>query len=96
MDLCGIDVPPTVEGMSFAPYLLGRGDEPEKAAMIQCMHPFGEFERRNGGKEYRGIRTKRYTYVIDRQKPWLLYDNVEDPYQEALKKESGEYTRVIV
>ena len=31
---------------------------------------------------WRGVRTKRYTYVdlLD-DGPWLLYDNQEDPYQ---------------
>ena len=36
---------------------------------------------RHEGKEYRGLRTKRYTYVRDLQGPWLFYDNEADPYQ---------------
>ena len=32
-------------------------------------------------REYRGVRTSRYTYVRDLKGPWLLYDNEEDPYQ---------------
>ena len=39
------------------------------------------FLRRNGGREYRGIRTARYTYVRDLNGPWLLFDNEQDPYQ---------------
>ena len=35
----------------------------------------------NGGREYRGVRTDRFTYVRDLNGPWLLYDNVVDPYQ---------------
>jgi arylsulfatase A-like enzyme len=35
-----------------------------------------------GGREYRGIRTKRYTYVRDLNGPWLLFDNDADPYQQ--------------
>jgi hypothetical protein len=31
--------------------------------------------------EYRGVRTKRHTYVRTIDQPWLLYDNLEDPYQ---------------
>ena len=34
-----------------------------------------------GGKKYRGIRTKRFTYVRDLAGPWLLFDNERDPYQ---------------
>ena len=33
------------------------------------------------GKEYRGVRTTRYTYVRDLHGPWLLFDNIKDPYQ---------------
>jgi hypothetical protein len=31
--------------------------------------------------EYRGVITDRFTYVRTIDEPWLLYDNVEDPYQ---------------
>ena len=34
-----------------------------------------------GGREYRGIRTLRYTYVRDLKGPWLLFDNKTDPGQ---------------
>lgn len=37
--------------------------------------------REKGGKEYRGIRTTRYTYARDLQGPWLLFDDQADPYQ---------------
>ena len=31
--------------------------------------------------EYRGVVTSRYTYVRTIDQPWLLYDNLNDPYQ---------------
>ena len=34
-----------------------------------------------GGREYRGIRTLRYTYVRDLNGPWLLFDDKKDPSQ---------------
>jgi hypothetical protein len=34
-----------------------------------------------GGKEYRGVRTKQYTYVRDLDGPWLLFDNQKDKFQ---------------
>ncbi|HUT56687.1 MAG TPA: sulfatase/phosphatase domain-containing protein, partial [Phycisphaerae bacterium] len=52
-----------------------------EAALILCVHPFGEWLRARGGKEYRGVRTRRYTFVRDLEGPWLLYDNDKDPYQ---------------
>ena len=49
---------------------------------VMKTQPFGQWSRvAHGGKEYRGLRTARYTYVRDRQGPWLLYDNEIDPYQ---------------
>jgi hypothetical protein len=31
--------------------------------------------------EYRGVITARYTYVRTIDKPWILFDNIDDPYQ---------------
>lgn len=37
----------------------------------------------NGTGPWRGVRTKRYTYVrgSDNLKPWMLVDNQNDPFQ---------------
>ena len=48
---------------------------------ISCVAPFGQWTRKLGGREYRGLRTTRYTYVRDLSGPWLLFDNETDPYQ---------------
>ncbi len=81
LGLCGIDVPETVEGRNFAPELL-RGEVPKSdAALTMCPAPFGEWHRGNGGREYRGVRTKQYCYVRDLNGPWLLFDIQQDPYQ---------------
>jgi arylsulfatase A-like enzyme len=79
-DLCGIPAPSTAEGESFADRLF---DNPrnDDAALIASYHPFGQWEARRGGKEWRGVRTARYTYVRDLNGPWLLFDNETDPYQ---------------
>jgi hypothetical protein len=46
-----------------------------------CIQPFSEYQKAWGGREYRGLRTTRYTYTRDLKGPWLLFDNQEDPYQ---------------
>ncbi len=81
LGLCGIDVPPSVEGTDFAPCLRGEADAPQDAALIACYHPFSEWWRDRGGREYRGLRTARHTYVRALDGPWLLFDNATDPYQ---------------
>jgi len=81
LGLCGVPIPETVEGRDFSGALL-RGETPEvDAALIMCPAPFGQWTREMGGREYRGIRTKRHTYVRALDGPWLLYDNEIDPYQ---------------
>ena len=79
--LCNIAVPKTVEGFDFTGYLRGGADPSGGAAVIQCASPFGEFTRAVGGREYRAVRTKTHTFVRDLNGPWLLFDNVADPYQ---------------
>src|SRR5690606_23332855 len=71
----------SVEGLDFTGYMDGGTDPSGGAALLACYHPFGEWPAAGGGREFRGLRTQRYTYVRDLNGPWLLYDNDKDPYQ---------------
>lgn len=82
LGLCGIGVPKTVDGEDRSAWLRGETPDADRAALIGCITPFGEWTRAKGGREYRGVRTIRYTYVRTLDGPWLLYDNQEDPYQQ--------------
>ncbi|GDY21232.1 sulfatase [Verrucomicrobiota bacterium] len=68
--LCGVPIPKTVEGFDFTGYLRGGDDPSGGGAVIQCVSPFGEFVRAQGGKEYRALRTARHTYARDLNGPW--------------------------
>ena len=93
LGLSGIDIPETVEGSDFSPVIMGHNSSPENnAALIACYSPFGEWPSNQGGKEYRGIRTEKYTYVRDMKCPWLLYDNETDPYQQSNLCNDPQYT----
>jgi len=82
LGLSRIAIPATCEGQDLSQEVLGVERSPEdRSALIMCPGPFGQWSRVEGGKEYRGVRTKRYTYVRDLKGPWLLYDNQADPYQ---------------
>ena len=81
LGLSGLKIPESVEGTDFSPYLAGKEDLKIDGGLILCPVPFHEWSRIRGGREYRGVRTKQYTYVRDLDGPWLLYDNLEDPYQ---------------
>jgi arylsulfatase A-like enzyme len=81
LGLCGLAIPETVEGIDFSDHIKTGRPVGDGAAMIMCPAPFGEWTRNNGGREYRGVRTERYTYVRDLKGPWLLFDNQRDPFQ---------------
>jgi arylsulfatase A-like enzyme len=79
--LCGRPIPTSVEGRDFTGTMRGGPDPSGGATVIRCISPFGEFTRVRGGREYRAIRTAKYTYARALSGPWLLYDNETDPYQ---------------
>ena len=81
LSLCGRAVPKGVEGFDFSGCLRGGEDPSGGATIVRCTSPFGEFQRDRGGKEYREVRTARYSYARDLEGPWLLYNNEKDPLQ---------------
>lgn len=80
LGVCGLPIPASVDGRDFSPALAGENFE-SHGALLACFHPFGEWSRPAGGREYRGIRTERFTYCRTLEGPWLLYDNETDHYQ---------------
>jgi len=98
LGLNDFNIPNAIEGYNYSDYLQGGKDPSDGIGFLACYHPFGAFQRSYGGREYRGIRTERYTYVrtlpntkkVKRSPyayieipngPWLLFDNLKDPYQ---------------
>jgi arylsulfatase A-like enzyme len=81
LGLSGIEIPSTVEGSDYSKVITGEVKAENEAVLIQCPVPFHQWNYGVGGREYRGVRTERFTYVRDLNGPWLLYDNLEDPFQ---------------
>ncbi len=82
LGLCGVDIPASVEGNDFSGCLTDNTrPAPSDATLIACYQPFAAFSRQEGGREYRGLRTERHTYVRSLDGPWLLFDNEHDPHQ---------------
>ena len=78
LSLAGVTVPKTVEGEDISSVVRGR-EMPEHDALYMAVSPFTA--EKDWNKEYRAIRTDRYTYVRGLEGPWLLFDDVNDPYQ---------------
>ncbi len=81
LGLCRVPIPRSVEGLDYSKYFHGGKNPSDGSALIASPAPFGQWARALGGREYRGVRTARYTYVRDLKGPWMLFDNVSDPYQ---------------
>jgi arylsulfatase A-like enzyme len=96
LGLCDVPAPKTVEGLDYSGYLRGGKNPSDGATLISSVAPFGQWERSHGGREFRGVRTLRYTYVRDLNGPWLLFDNQIDPYQTNNLVNKSEQARLQV
>ncbi len=78
LGLARVRIPKTVEGEDLSRVVRHERDGGARAALYMAVAPFGpkEFLR-----EYRAIRTSRYTYVRSLEGPWLLFDDEKDPFQ---------------
>ena len=83
LSLCGLESRSAMEGLDYSGYLHGEEDPSHGQALVMCLHPFGQFVKTAGGREYRGLVNDRFTYVEDLSGPWLLYDNEQDPFQQV-------------
>lgn len=83
LDLCGLNIPESVQGTSYVPVLTDNGGEifTVEGALSAYYLVFGTWNRKLGGKEWRSVRTEQYLYVRDLNGPWLLFDCIKDPYQ---------------
>jgi arylsulfatase A-like enzyme len=90
LGLCDVEVPDVIEGVNLAPFVRGDRNDPPESVLIMNPCPFSVGDPRSPDQvpnyfgrrmEYRGVITDRYTYVHTIDGPWLLYDNLLDPYQ---------------
>ena len=93
LGLSDIEIPESIEGDDLSDIITGEKEDYTDAALIECITPFADF-RKGIGREYRGLRTKRYTYVRDLNGPWLMFDNLKDPYQQKNIIDSPEYASI--
>ena len=78
--LCGIDVPRTVSGRNQAPVWLGRGGEGERQALFTyCIDD--ALLTGTTGSEWKGVRTRRWSYWRCLDGSTALYDIRADPLQ---------------
>ena len=77
LSLGGAPIPEGVQGQDLSDVLLDPEADGPESAFLQIYMPYPT--KVDGG--WRGVRTKRYTYARYEDRPWVLFDNEEDPYQ---------------
>jgi len=95
--LAGIPIPPQVKGRDQSFLMRGeKGPESDGVLLMNGDHFETEplLGRRHGGPTggpngggyappaFRGLRTRTHTYAVAADGRWLLFDNVQDPYQQ--------------
>ena len=78
LGLAGVSASDTVEGEDLSGLVRGQPEPADRAALYMAVAPFAG---RGFNKEYRALRTRRYTYVRGLEGPWLLFDDQQDPHQ---------------
>ncbi|MEX2263768.1 MAG: sulfatase [Bryobacteraceae bacterium] len=78
LSLCGVSQPAGLQGSDLAPVALGEKPEGPDSAFFQI---FGPYQGDGTDAGWRGVRTRRYMYARYRERPWVLYDLEQDPYQ---------------
>jgi len=81
LGLSSIEVPDDLDGENITDVILGKKEDTRKASLVTSVQPFGQWSKARGGREFRGLITKRYTYAQGLSGGWLLFDNHKDPYQ---------------
>jgi arylsulfatase A-like enzyme len=80
--LAGLRSPGWLDGEDLSPVALGIGEGKREAALIMnytC--DWSKFITDSDPPEFRGVRTRRYTYARFLNQDEELFDNREDPYQ---------------
>jgi len=83
LGMAGIPIPDSVDGLDFQEAMRGERHDQRDAVLLMKMLPGGNPWIMNGVREWRGVRSKQYTYarLMEEDGPWCLFDNLADPLQ---------------
>ena len=94
--LTGLEIPQEVDGVDLSRVALGKGRDTREEVLLAIYVSENDFcQTGTAYPEWRGVRTKQYTYCR-----WLagkeeLYDNLADPYQMENLAENGAKPEVL-
>jgi arylsulfatase A-like enzyme len=77
LSLSDIKIPACIEGDNISQILKNPEKQEDRAALFMSVSPFAT----TSFTEYRGVKTRNYTYVKTPEEATMLFDNLKDPYQ---------------
>lgn len=77
LSLADVTIPESIEGEDLSSIVKNPGTQKDRAVLFMSVRAFAI----TPFTEYRGIRTKQYSYVKTPDKATMLFDNIADPYQ---------------
>jgi len=92
--MVGIEIPESFEGESFIKVIKGGKDNPDHGSLYMSVSPFASVKK-EFKKEYRALKTGKFTYVKGIEGAWLLFDDIEDPYQMNNLVSNPEYADIM-
>ena len=79
LGLADIPAQPDMQGRDVSALLTGAGGEAPESVYLQSYTS----TERDEFPPWRGVRTERHTYARHEDRPWMLHDNQQDPFQLA-------------
>jgi len=79
LGLASVSARPNMHGRDVSGLLTGAGGDAPESVYLQSYTS----TERNEFPPWRGVRTARHTYAHHEDRPWMLHDNQEDPFQLA-------------
>lgn len=94
LGLIELKIPREMEGNDLSAVILGKKEAEPTSVFLSEIVPVDEGYAQ-GIKEWRGIRTSKYTYARWQDgEGWILYDDEEDPYQMVNLINSSRYRSI--
>lgn len=85
-----------IDGIDLSEVIKKEKEDTRDAILLMNLTHLNNTSLANGLDTYRGVQTKKYTYVrYEDKRPWLLYDNVSDPYQMKNLVNDPNYSKLI-
>lgn len=91
LSLCGLKPTRAMQGNDLSRLILGQTRKAPDSAYFQIFGPF-EGDETPGG--WRGVRTPQYMYARHRDKPWVLYDLANDPFEQKNLADDPAFARL--